>query len=182
MEQLIQDTVDFLEEEKDTTYNLFLTTITTELVIPKTRPAIKEYVLPMYKEIRKANVLLRYLSIPLAKRTNNPLLKDKVEEDFMNYFEQEKECLKKIKVLLNTKSNECPNISFSGILLTAVSKLHLVNQDKLLTIIETGTSLQSGAFTAYIPDNNLIPANQEIINNINTGLDRVLVKEKKLHN
>ena len=181
MEQLIQDTVNFLVEKKDEHYDLFISTITPELVIPKTRTALKNYIIPLYKDLRNANFLIRHFNIRRAEKNQNLLLKNDVKDNFINYFEQEKKCLQKIKSLLKLKSSDCPYISFSGILLVAIRNIHLTNQSKLLDIIETGIAMERSSFDAYIPQNHLTPINPEIIDNINTGLDRVLVKEKKIH-
>ena len=172
---IVQDSVDYLKNTDNILWEFFLNSSITEEMIPDTYKAIKKYVLKFYNNLNSSNNSIRLIKTPLLKMSSSIIDTHSIEP-LLNYFKYEKECLINIKKFLNS-NYDLPLASYTGIFTATVVGIHAENDDKLNRIIEIAKSAKNSAFGVQIPNECLNPVNTELLCNINTTLNKTLIKK-----
>lgn len=171
IEEIVDESVDYLEKNEDDSYELFFYTALTEQALPDTSKAIKNFVLKTHKVIADSNTKMRLICIP---KINSRILEPDILNKYINYLEDEKECLKLIKKILKSKKDEGYMNSFCGIILYALRDIHLKNTTKLANTINTSNS----GFEVELPPERINPSNTELVKKIGTSLNKYFYNKK----
>lgn len=175
--ELIANSINFLTQNNNEDGQDYLSISIAEGSIPKTSAPIKKFVLESYKDLLKKNNSVRKMNNPLYRLIYSQINYD-IAQPLLEYFEDERKCLTTLKKFLNSKM-ELPKASFTGIFTSTIIHIHNVNIEKINKIIDMSQNLKNSPFSVTLPASYTTPDNHEFINNIETTISKVLVKEQK---
>lgn len=175
--ELLANSINFLSSNNNEAGQDYLSIAVAEGIIPETRTHIKKFVLQSYKLLLKQNNSVRKINNPVSKLIYSNLDYE-LAQPLFEYFEDEKKCLDTLKELLNAKI-DIPSASFTGIFTSTLIHIHNVNIDKFNKIIDISQNLQKRSFSITLPDSYITPVHQELVNNIETTVSKILKKNKQ---
>lgn len=181
MEKLMEDAIDYLESKEKKEYEMFWEIGVTELTIPETSKAIRNFVLKANTALLKSNNGMRLVTIPVAKFALKDRKEEAIVDNYLDYFKLEKECLKTIKKVTTLNSNDIgiPIRSYCGVLLHALVQIHNENQRQFIKLVSSYVGSYRSGFSVYYDEQDTIPKDVTLVKKINTTLNKFNNETKK---
>lgn len=170
--ETIEESVNYLKSQDNEIGEYFISSSITEKIIPGTYRPIKAFIKPIYKDLVKSNNTITIMNLPSYRKLYPDIDYDTINP-LLDYFEDERKCLISIKRFLNSKI-DLPTASYTGIFLTTLCNIHNINTDKINRLNNLN---QNGPYTFYLPESLTLPENQSLVNNIDTSINKLLIKK-----
>lgn len=171
MDQLIKDSMEYLETVEDKKWRIFI----DKSILICDDWQIKRYILHMRRELITSINHMKLITFPIMK-----LKKDYYDlstvNSFATYFNEEKDCLVKLRKLASRKTiQDCDLDSFqiSGLLLHVLGNSHSDNQERLIKYTRIIDALNDG-INVSIDEDSITPINKHLVKEIKLGIDKQL--------
>ena len=167
MDELVMEAIEYLEKNNDEDYQLFFDTAKDERDNKTARWLLKISCLKKIRQLLRANRTTRLFTLAIYKG----FLDDEILNNFIKYYELEKDSLISFRNYLKSKEdkkNNLPKYSYSEILITAVATASLENIKKIGKIVKLNGDGNYSGYSITLPEELLKPSNTQFIKKIGT--------------
>lgn len=184
MYDILNRTMEYLEENEKIAYRTITYLDIAEQVVPKTNEPIKKFFIKQHNIIKSTNNI-NLIVINLVKHAPFIYAPDiynrEIFEEFYSYFSCEKECLQIIKKILKNKNthllaDELTNNACCGIIMEAINDIQGKNCNKLETFIRHCNTKAKG-INVIFDEEKLLPSNKELIIDTTKTLKKTIYKK-----
>ena len=168
MEDTFLEAIDYLEKKDSNIRDVYLSTALTEVSIPETSKAIKNYVISLYKPLIYSQRRMRLVSFNLIKNFPNKFDQNLLNP-FISYYDIEKECLQAFKKVLCSKkdlsSQEIAKYAGCLVFINTIGFIHSENQKRFTKAININNARNRG-FNVYMDEELIQPVHTELVKKI----------------